>query len=128
MKNPALRRKAPSLSAAEIERIAALRREDYSGAEIAALIDVDYTAVKRAIHKLAQSEPGLSLDNGLIAKHRLPEVLLLMAQGLPPAVIAERFGVGGLSMIKLLRRLRHQAKTRRGSISPGVELQLLPED
>jgi DNA-binding CsgD family transcriptional regulator len=128
-KNPALRRQAPPLSAAEIERIAPLRRENYySGQEIAQLMDVPYQAVHRIIRKLAQSEPSLSLDKRLIAKNRLPEVLRLMAQGLPPAAIAERFGVGQESMIRLLYNLRRRAKTRGSLISPKVKLELLPED
>jgi DNA-binding CsgD family transcriptional regulator len=127
-KNPALRRQAPPLSAAEIERIAALRRENhYSGREIAQLTDVAYPVVHRVIGKIAQSEPGLGLHKRLIAKNRLPEVLLLMAQGLPPAVIAERFGVDRASMRALLYRLRRRAKNRGGLVSPGVELQSLPE-
>jgi len=122
-KNPALRRNAPRLSAAEIERIAVLRREDhYSGAEIAELMDVSVAVVSRAIRKLAQSEPGLALDRGCIAKNRLREILLLMAQGFPPAVIADRFGVYRPSMHALLYRLRRRAKTRRGLVSPGVKL------
>jgi DNA-binding CsgD family transcriptional regulator/DNA-binding MarR family transcriptional regulator len=128
MKNPAFRRQARPLCAAEIERIAALRRENYyTGAEIAELIDADYDVVRRAIRKLAQSEPGLALNKRLITQNRLPEVLLLMAQGLPSAVIAERFGVGRMSMHTLLHRLRRRAKTRGGLVRPGVELQLLPE-
>jgi transposase len=117
MKNPAFRRQGPRLTAAEINRIAALRREStYSCAEIAEIIDVHYSSVQRAIRKLAQSEPGLALDRGLIAKNRLPEVMLLMAQGLRPAIIAERFGVGREAMYKLLYRLRRRAKGRGGRL------------
>lgn len=127
-KNPAVRRRARPLSATEIERITVLRREgNYSGPEIAELIDVNYGVVTRTIRKLAHSEPGLSLDNRLIAKKRVPELLLLMAQGLPPTVIAERFGVDRRSMAKLLYMLRYRARTRGSFVRPGVELQLLPE-
>lgn len=126
MKNPAFRRQPQPLSAAEIGQIAVLRREDhYSGKEIAELIDVSYPVVTRAIRKLAQSEPGLTLDRRLIAKNRLPEVLLLMAQGLPPAAIAQWFGVSTTTMQILLWKLRRQAKTRGGLVNPGVELRLL---
>jgi DNA-binding CsgD family transcriptional regulator len=126
-KNPALRRQAPPLSAAEIERIAALRREDcYNGAEIAELMNANHRAVTNTIRKLALSEPGLSLDRRLIAKDRLPEVLLLMAQDLPPAAIAERFSVGRTSMRRLLYKLRRRAKNRGALVTPGVELRFTP--
>jgi hypothetical protein len=87
--------------------------------EIAELMDVDYTAVQRAIWKLAKSEPSLRPDRTLISKDRLPEVLLLMAQGLPAAEIAERFGVGRRSMITLLYKLRRQARSRSVFLGPG---------
>jgi DNA-binding MarR family transcriptional regulator len=127
-KNPALRRQAPPLTPAEIERVVALRREGhYSGAEIAQLMDLNHGAVTRAIRKLAQSDPDLALDARLVSKSRMSEVLLLMAQGLPLALIAERFDVDRASMAQLLYRLRHRAKTRGGLVSPGVKLELLPD-
>lgn len=127
-KNPALRRLGPRLSAAEIERIGAFRREGgYSGAEIAELLDVEYNTIIRTIRKLARSDPGLALHSRLVAKNRLPEVLLLTAQGWPPAAIAERFSVSPALMRDLLWRLRHRAKTRGSRVSPGVELQPVPE-
>jgi hypothetical protein len=88
-----------------------------NGAEIAELMDVNHTVVQCAIRKLAQSEPGLALGKRLIAKNRLPEVLLLMAQGLPPASIAERFGVDRASMARFLYKLRRRAKTRGGLVN-----------
>src|SRR5215471_19056589 len=80
-KNPALRRHAPPITPAEIERVVALRREGhYSGAQIAQLMDLNHGAVTRTIRKLAQSDPDLALDTRLVSKSRMSEVLLLMAQ------------------------------------------------
>lgn len=126
-KNPALRRNASPFNAAEVGHITALRRQGYSGVEIAEVIDSDYSVVRRAVRKIAKSEPGLALDRRWIAKNRLPEVLLLMAQGLPSAAIAERFGIPRESMIRLLYQLRRRAKTRGAVIRPGVEVQSFPE-
>src|SRR5947209_1844840 len=125
VRNPTFRRQAPRLSVAEMDRIASLRREGcYSSAEIAELMDVDYAAVKRAIRKLAQSESGLLPDRTLLPKNRIPEALLLMAQGLPPKLIAEHFGVDGSSMTAWLREMRRRAKRRIGLVRRGVALQL----
>jgi len=92
------------------------------------MITFDRNAHKRVIRKLAQSEPDLALDRNWIAKNRLPEVLRLMAQGSPPAVIAKQFGITKDSVVALLSKLRRRAKTRGGLISPEVELRSLPED